>query len=142
MNRSLILGFLLLILSPNVILAEGKPAADATPKAPAPKTYTYKQSAGKPREMEIFFPPNHDPAKSRVPGMILFHGGGWVGGGLGLLRKQCAYFASRGLVCATAEYQMLDKASISKLPASESHKRVCITDAKSAIRWFKQHAEE
>ncbi|MEO6755633.1 MAG: alpha/beta hydrolase fold domain-containing protein, partial [Chthoniobacteraceae bacterium] len=42
----------------------------------------------------------------------------------------------------TAEYQMLDKASISKLPASESHKRVCITDAKSAIRWFKQHAEE
>ena len=47
--------------------------------APAGKRYVYKQSAGEPREMEIFFPPNHDPAKSRAPGLILFHGGNWSG---------------------------------------------------------------
>lgn len=29
-----------------------------------------------------------------------------------------------------------------KLPENESHKRVCVIDAKSAIRWFKQHAGE
>jgi acetyl esterase len=51
--------------------------------------------------MEIYFPPNHDPAKSKAPGMILFHGGGWGGGSLGQFRIACAYFASRGLVCAT-----------------------------------------
>ncbi len=107
---------------------------------PAGKPYIYKTSAGIEREMEIFFPPNHDPAKSKVPGMILFHGGGWSGGSLSQFRFACAYFASRGLVCATAEYQMLGKEA--KLPAGESIKRVCVTDAKSAIRWFKSKSGE
>ena len=57
------------------------------------------------------------------------------------VRVACAYFASRGLVCATAEYEMLGKAAAHPA-AGESKKRVCVTDAKSAIRWFKQHAEE
>lgn len=110
--------------------------------APAGKPYVYKTSAGKPRQMEIYFPPNHDSAKSKVPGMILFHGGAWGGGSLAQFRVACAYFASRGLVCATSEYQMLSAADAKKLPAGETRKRVCVTDAKSAIRWFKQHAAE
>lgn len=110
--------------------------------APAGKPYIYKTSAGKPRQMEIYFPPNHNPAQSKVPGMILFHGGGWNSGSLGQFRVACAYFASRGLVCATAEYQMLSKADAGKLPSGETLKRVCVTDGKSAIRWFKQHASE
>ena len=109
---------------------------------PAGKVYVYKESAGKPRQMEIYFPPKHDPAKSTVPGLILFHGGGWGGGSLGQFRAACHYFASRGLVCATAEYRMLSKEEAKELPEGETRKRVCITDAKSAIRWFKQHAAE
>lgn len=66
----------------------------------------------------------------------------WTGGSLGQFRIACAYFASRGLVSATAEYQMLSKPDAAKLPAGETRKRVCVTDAKSAIRWFKQHAGE
>ena len=120
-------------------------AAEAPAKSkydgPSGKPYIYKTSAGKERKMEIYFPPNHDPAKAKVPGMILFHGGGWQGGTLDQFRAACAYFASRGLVCATAEYQMLGKAA-STLPKGESKKRVCVTDAKSAIRWFKQNAKE
>ncbi len=118
--------------------AKGGIGADAPPG----KTYIYKHSAGKPRQMEIYFPPNHDPAKAKVPGMILFHGGGWSGGSLGQFRIACAYFASRGLVCATSEYQMLSGPDAKKLPAGETKKRVCVTDAKSAIRWFKQKAPE
>ena len=110
--------------------------------APAGKRYVYKHSAGGPREMEVFFPPNHDPAKSRAPGLILFHGGNWVGGSLAQFRIACAYFASRGLVCATAEYQMLSKEEAAKLPPGETRKRVCVTDAKSAIRWVRSHADE
>ena len=106
------------------------------------KPYTYKTSAGKEQQMEIYFPPNHDPTKAKVPGMILFHGGGWTGGTLDQFRAACAYFASRGLVCATAEYRMLGKGDTAKLAKGESRKSVCITDAKSAIRWFKQHAGE
>jgi dienelactone hydrolase len=107
---------------------------------PTGKPYVYKTSAGKERKMELFFPPNHDPKSARVPGMILFHGGGWQGGHLSQFRAACAYFAKRGLVCATAEYQMLDKQGKAALPAGTSFKRVCVTDATSAIRWFKSNA--
>ncbi|HEY1080883.1 MAG TPA: alpha/beta hydrolase [Prosthecobacter sp.] len=116
----------------------GKARAAATPGKP----YVYKTSAGEPRHMEIYFPPGHNAATAKVPGLILFHGGGWTGGSLSQFRTACAYFASRGLVCATVDYQMLSKADVKKRPAGESHKRVCITDAKSAIRWFKQKAPE
>jgi len=129
--------------------AETKGKAKKARKAEQPgnkdapgKPYIYKTSAGQPRQMEIYFPPNHDPATAKVPGLILFHGGGWTGGSLSQFRTACAYFASRGLVCATAEYQMLSKADVAKRAKGESHKRVCVTDAKSAIRWFKQKAPE
>ena len=110
--------------------------------APAGERRVYKDSAGKPRELELYFPPKHDATTAKVPGLILFHGGGWSGGSLNQFRAACAYFASRGLVCATAEYRMLTKDEAKALPAWETRKRVCVTDAKSAIRWFKQHAGE
>ncbi|MFA6563213.1 MAG: alpha/beta hydrolase [Verrucomicrobiia bacterium] len=126
------------LLAPPHLFAASKRSSDTPPG----KNYTYKQSAGQPREMEIYFPPNHDPAKAKVPGLILFHGGGWGGGNLSQFQFACHYFASRGLVAATVNYRMLSKADAAKLPKGETRKRVCITDAKSAIRWFKQHAAE
>lgn len=136
MNTSVILTALLLCIAGITPLH----AADK----PKGKAYVYKHSAGQPRKMEVYFPPNHDPAKAKVPGLILFHGGAWLGGSLDEFRDTCAYFAARGLVCATVDYQMLKmkKADAGKLPPGESHKRVCVTDAKSAIRWFKQHAAD
>ncbi len=112
--------------------AEGQPG----------KAYVYKHSGGQPREMEIYFPPGHVPAQAKAPGIILFHGGSWAGGSLSQFRDACHYFAGRGLVAATVNYRMLTKAEAAKLPVGETKKRVCITDAKSVIRWFKQHAGE
>jgi acetyl esterase len=105
------------------------------------KVFVYKQSGGEDRVMEIYFPKDHDPSKKSVPGLLLFHGGGWSGGSLQQFRAACNYFASRGIVAATANYRMLSKSEASKLEKSESKKRVCVTDAKSAIRWMKQNAE-
>jgi acetyl esterase len=122
-----------------LLLLMGTTASHAQFEGPAGKVHIYKTSANVERKMEIYFPPHHDPANAKVPGLILFHGGGWKGGSLSQFRVACAYFASRGLVCATAEYQMLGK-DAKTLPAGESYKRVCIIDAKSAIRWFKQNA--
>lgn len=104
----------------------GATFAAETPAKPADtgKAYDYKTSGGKERQMEVFFPPDHDPAKAKVPGMIFFHGGAWLGGSLAEFRSTCAYFASRGLVCATVDYQMLkiSKTEASKLPEGETHK--------------------
>lgn len=141
MTRIASLGILLALCFVTVLPAAEKRRA-ARSDAPTGKVYVYKESAGQPRQMEIFFPPNHDPAKAKTIGVLMFHGGAWVGGDLSQFRVACHYLASRGLVAATANYQMLTKQAAAQLPASETCKRVCVTDAKSAIRWFKQHAGE
>jgi acetyl esterase/lipase len=106
------------------------------------KKFVYKQSGGKPQELEVYFPANWNAAKNKAPGVILFHGGSWKGGTLDQFRYACKYLASRGLVAATANYRMLTTDEVKALPAGESNKRTCVTDAKSAIRWMKQHAAE
>lgn len=111
-------------------------------EVPPGTVYAYKHVDGQPLEMEIYFPPQHDPRQCRVPGVILFHGGGWRGGNLGQFRVACHYLASRGLVAATANYRMLSSEQAEKLPTGETRKRICVIDAKSAIRWMKSHAVE
>ena len=113
-------------------------AASAAPG----KVYIYKTSHGQPQKMEVYFPAKHDNATNKVPGVLLFHGGGWRGGDLSQLRYACAYFAKRGLVAATADYYMHSDAEAKALPGDVSRKRVCVKDAVSALRWFKQHADE
>jgi len=74
--------------------------------------------------------------------MLLFHGGGWGNGDLSTFRYDCEYFASRGIVAATANYFMHSREQSRDLPEGVSRKSACVTDAKSAIRWIKQHASE
>lgn len=127
----------LLVMTERSVFAE---LAEVNP--PPGREYIYKTSGGQPRKLEVYFPPDHDPAKASVPGIILFHGGAWASGDLSLFRPAANYFASRGLVAVTAGYRTLDRNDWPSLPKGQSRKRVCITDAKSAIRWFKQHARE
>ncbi len=107
----------------------------------AGKKFVYKQSGGAPRELEVYFPKDWKAGGAKVPGVLFFHGGGWTGGNRDQFAHACQYFASRGLVAATASYRMLKK---SELPPAEgeSFKRPCAIDANSAIRWMKQHADE
>lgn len=115
---------------------------DASGASTSPgKRFTYKQSKEKPQELEVYFPPGWKPEKP-VPAIILFHGGGWGGGDLDQFRYACRYFAGRGLVAITANYRLVPKSERGGRPPEESFKRACITDAKSAIRWVKQHAGE
>ena len=105
---------------------------------PEGKIYSYKETDGITREIEIHFPRDHDPSTESVPGIIMFHGGGWGGGKRDQFRYLCNYFAHRGLVAATVSYRLATKT----YDGDGSRKRVCVTDAKSAIRWYKQHAKE
>ena len=109
---------------------------------PLGKVYVYKEVDGVTREMEIYFPKGHDSSKKTVPGILLFHGGGWGGGTRVMFSYQCNYFASRGLVAATVSYRLATKAEKQSMRGEKSFKRFCITDAKSAIRWYKQNADE
>ena len=106
------------------------------------KVYVYKTSHGQPQKMEVYFPETHDSRTNKLPGVLLFHGGSWKGGDLNQFRYACAYFAKRGLVAATVNYYMQSEDETKALPQGTSRKRVCVTDAVSALRWFKQHADE
>ena len=109
---------------------------------PEGKVYTYKEVDGAKRELEVYFPKNHDPTKAKVPGIIFFHGGGWGGGNRDAFKYQCDYFAKRGLVAATVTYRLASKEAGKELEKGQSRKRICMPDAKSAIRWFKANADE
>jgi acetyl esterase/lipase len=106
------------------------------------QSFAYKTSGDQPRRLEVYFPPDHNPAQAKVPAIIFFHGGGWQGGDLTQFRAACRHFAERGLVAVTAEYRMHPKGTPDFNQSGESRKRVCITDAKSAIRWLKTKAAE
>jgi len=138
MKKFLVLSFLSLFMVGHVVAEQVDDVA-----VPEGKEYIYKETQGEPQVMEIYFPEGWDPSQEKTPGIILFHGGGWGGGSLDQFRYACNYFASRGLVAATVNYTLANKQSGARDPSSSiSRKRVCIIDAKSAIRWFKQHADE
>jgi acetyl esterase/lipase len=125
-----------------VVACAGLPALAVDQTIEPGKKFTYKQSAGAPQELEVYFPPNWKAGGPKVPGVLLFHGGSWRGGSLDQFRNVAHYFASRGLVAATANYRMLKKGEGKTADGTLEGKRVCLTDAKSAIRWMKQHADE
>lgn len=110
--------------------------------APVGKVHIYKNKGDTAREIEIFFPKDHAPATKAVPGIIMFHGGGWGGGHRKQFRYLCHYFSTRGLVAATVTYKLAAKSGTKNVKGTESRKRVCITDAKSAIRWYKENAKK
>lgn len=67
-------------------------------------------------------------------GIVYYCCGGWNGFDATSRYPQCEYFASRGAVAMVAEVRVIPKHGTT--PAE------CVTDAKSSIRWVRQHASE
>lgn len=109
-------------------------AAGATAFADEPTSRVYKTVDGQELKLFIANPPGWK-ASDRRPAMVFFHGGGWVSGTPHQFDDQCAYLASRGLVCIQAAYRKLDK-------ATKDPPLICVQDAKSAMRWVRGHAAE
>ena len=65
---------------------------------------------------------------------MFFFGGGWKNGSYLQFVAQSDYFASRGMVAASADYR------IESIHHTTPDK--CVEDAKSAVRYLRQHASE
>ncbi|HZZ42556.1 MAG TPA: alpha/beta hydrolase, partial [Tepidisphaeraceae bacterium] len=102
--------------------------------AGAGKEYVYKEVEGRKLKLYVVEPEGVKEGDKR-PGIVFFHGGGWVGGQPNQFDKQATYFASRGLVTVQVEYRLLEKGK-AEAPT------VCVEDAKSAMRWVRSHAGE
>jgi acetyl esterase/lipase len=135
MPRSLLLLALLLafsVISPAVWAQRARASAPKLTEAPVKtEERVFKHTPQGDLTMHLFLPPT--PGKGR-PGIVFFFGGGWKSGSYLQFVPQAAYFASRGMVAACADYRI---ASVHKTTPDK-----CVEDAKSAMRWLRAHAEE
>src|SRR5271169_142590 len=73
------------------------------------------------------------PALKNRPGVLVIHGGGWIGGNKeSMVDAFCAPFVEKGWVVANVEYRL---ASSAPAPAA-------VNDVLKAARWFQDHAAD
>jgi acetyl esterase len=92
---------------------------------------TYKTTPQGDLRVNLYFPPGWKKGDRR-PAIIFFFGGSCATGSPSQFASTAAYFATRGLVAASAEYRI---ESIHHTPP-----RACAEDAKSAVRWLRMNA--
>jgi len=100
-------------------------------KKPLGKAHVYKRVDGKDLHLYVL-EPKQGSAKAK-PAIIFFHGGGWVAGQAGQFNVQAHEAAAGGMVAIEVQYRLIH--------GTESPK-VCVEDAKSAVRWVREHATE
>jgi acetyl esterase/lipase len=83
---------------------------------------------GRDLRCNVYHPPTGD---SRVPGVLLIHGGGWRGGDRDQLHGYGILLGRAGYLCVAPEYRLVGE---SAWPAQ-------IEDVKAAIRWTRAHAD-
>lgn len=113
--------------------AKKRPAPKLTEQAIRSEQRLYRKTPEGELFLHLYFPPDWKKADAR-PAIVFFFGGGWKNGSYQQFVPQAEYFASRGLVAASADYRILNK-----------HKTTpdkCVEDAKSAMRWVRSHAGE
>lgn len=91
----------------------------------------YKEINGDSLYLHLFKPRNN---KKPTAVIVFFFGGGWTGGSPKQFYQQSEYFASRGMLAISAEYRIKNTHGTSPFE--------CVEDAKSAIRWVREHAIE
>ncbi|WP_347244768.1 alpha/beta hydrolase [Thermogutta sp.] len=103
------------------------------PEMPGAEAKVYKKVNNVELKLYIYKPADWKPTDRRSA-IVFFFGGGWQSGSPAQFRPQCEYFASRGMVAMAADYRV----------GSRHNAKVadCVADAKSAIRWVRQHAAE
>jgi len=97
------------------------------------KKIVYKKFGDKELLLHVFEPAGHK-ASDKLPAIVLFHGGGWSIGDPSDLYPQCAYLARRGMWAASGQYRLK--------PADAERIADCVEDAKAAVRYMREHAEE
>src|SRR5688572_13478925 len=102
------------------------------PKLDDAQPHLFKQVDGVELNLYVFKPKLNEG--DRRPAIVFFFGGGWSGGSPEQFAPHCRYLASRGMVAIAADYRVAKRHSVKAVD--------CVRDAKSAIRWVRQHAKE
>ncbi|MBI1348454.1 alpha/beta hydrolase fold domain-containing protein [bacterium] len=103
------------------------------PELPGSQSYIYKTVGDVKLPLYVYSPKDHQ-ATDHTPCIVFFFGGGWANGSPQQFEQQCQYLASRGMVAITADYRVASRHGVKAVD--------CVKDAKSAIRWVREHASE
>lgn len=93
--------------------------------------FTYKTVGERELGLYVVRPDDWKATDSR-PAIVFYHGGGWARGGPYQFNEHSKYLATRGVICIQVEYRLIRKGETPK---------VCIHDAKSAMRWVRSQAK-
>ena len=83
--------------------------------------------------MELFSPEKIDTTQ-KYPAMVFFFGGGWNEGSVKQFEPHAKYFSKRGIICFLVDYRVKNRQQTTPFES--------VKDAKSAIRFIREHAEE
>ena len=103
------------------------------PQSFLPEILSYKKTEHRDLNLHVFKPEKVQNGEKR-PAIVYFFGGGWSVGTPLQFYRECAYYASKGIVTITADYR------IAYLDHSKPFESV--EDAKDAIRWIRKNAEK
>jgi acetyl esterase/lipase len=129
---------ILKIILPFLIITSGVYAQDWTTHIGGRDTLksfsiTYKTIDSVTLDLTFRYPANFKKSK-KYPTIIFFFGGGWSGGKIKQFQSQAEYFTSRGMITVLADYRVRLR--------HETTPYESVEDAKSAIRFLRQHAKE
>lgn len=86
-------------------------------------------------ELKLYvFEPEDRPESEPLPAIVFFFGGAWTTGRVTQFVPQAEYLAGRGMVAIVADYRGALRHGATWFDS--------VRDAKSAIRWVRQHADE
>lgn len=94
----------------------------------------YKTVGNRQLHLHIFEPAGHQPTDKR-PVFLAIHGGGWTGGNAQGFYPFAQHFAELGMIGISLEYRLRNEQQGTTVFD-------CVRDARSAVRWIRQHAGE
>lgn len=140
--------YLALLLSVSTALAQAPmPAAPAKPSTQVPDAVDQLGSGLKPTQIRVYkkvaerelqlhlFQPDAAQGGAKRACYLVIHGGGWGAGAPPRMYPFAAHYAQLGLVAASLQYRLYN-------PKTGVNVFDCVKDARSAVRYFRQHAAE
>lgn len=92
--------------------------------------------------LDMIYPKDAGPGKSRkLPGVIMFHGGGWIQTNKATMSSFYNRFLDHGFVVCNVEYRMAGKDRAGNYTTLSAPAPAAVEDALSSAKWFWEHAE-
>lgn len=95
--------------------------------------FIYKSIGDTDLRLHVFTPGGRKPG-TKSPAVVFFFGGGWIFGDIRRFQTQATHLALRGMVTVLADYRVKCRHGSTIMDS--------VADAKSAMRWVRDHADE